>query len=250
MVVLLPERRRVFLQQLRRQHVDAERRLRGQRILRRRQLQAAGLQRAILDGAVLRRAELEGADLRGARLYGADFSEARIGGADLSTARLWRTVPPAADTAAMADVAGIVVKAPSDDEVGLLKAAVASLAGAPAKDRVDVRVRSLTDAATGDAWLAEPDALAWQRLARDEASVGDTYKARVSEFLARLLCRAQFADGAVAAGIARRAAAPGFRGDAAVLHARLKGGECPAAGMATESALRELAVAAEADAQR
>lgn len=208
-------------------------------------LQAANFVGAILDGAMLRQTDLEGADLRTARLYGADFSEARLGGADLSGARVWLTTPPARDGAELAQAAGIVVKAPNDDEVGLLKAAVASLDAAPFKDRLNVRIKPLTDAAAGSTWLAEAEAAAWQRLINDEASASDTYKTRLSEHLAGLMCRSGFADGAVAAGLARRAASPGFKGDASLLHARLKGGDCAAAGAGTAAALRELAIAAQ-----
>jgi uncharacterized protein YjbI with pentapeptide repeats len=208
-------------------------------------LQAANLTGATLDGAMFKQADLDGADLRTARLYGADFSEAKLGGADLSGALVWLTTPPARDGAELAQAAGMVVKAPNDDEAGLLKAAVATLDAASFKNRLDVRIKPLTDAAAGSTWLAEPDAAAWQRLINDEASASDTYKIRLSELLAGLMCRAQFADGAVAAGLARRAASPGFRGDAAMLHARLKGGDCPAAGAGTAGALRELAIAAQ-----
>jgi hypothetical protein len=50
----------------------------------------------------------------------------------------------------------------------------------------------------------------------------------------------------VAAGIARRAGAPGFKGDAAALYDRIKGAECPASASIPPSIMRDLAAAADA----
>jgi hypothetical protein len=115
-------------------------------------LQGADLARATLDGAMLRSAALDGADLRASRLYGADLSGASIAGADLSSAHLWRAVPPPESGAVLADLSGIVIKAPSDVEVGFLKAALASPDTGRIKDGMRNRIGPLTDAGGDRAW--------------------------------------------------------------------------------------------------
>ena len=76
--------------------------------------------------------------------------------------------------------------------------------------------------------------------------MADGYRARITEQLVRLACRARFAGGAVATGIARRAAGGGFKGDAAGVYDRLKAADCPASTTIPPGALRELAAAADA----
>jgi hypothetical protein len=73
--------------------------------------------------------------------------------------------------------------------------------------------RRLSDAAQNSAWGASPDQQAWQGLAKaSDAANGDGYKGRLTEYLARMMCRSRFASGAVAAGVARRAMATSFQG--------------------------------------
>ena len=76
--------------------------------------------------------------------------------------------------------------------------------------------------------------------------MAEGFRMRLSEHLARMACRARFADGAVAAGVARRAASPGFKGDPGVVAERLKAADCPASATLRPAALLELAAAAEA----
>ena len=99
-------------------------------------LQGASLASAQLAGAVLREADLEGAELQRAKLYGADMRGARLPAADLAGAAVWRTVPPAGDAVALADIANIALKAPDKDDIEALKALVASVEAAlPAGER-------------------------------------------------------------------------------------------------------------------
>ena len=180
---------------------------------------------------MLRSAALDGADLRGSRLYGADLAGASIAGADLSSAHLWRAVPPPESGAVLADLSGIVIKAPSDVEVGFLKAALASPDSGRIKDGMRNRIGPLTDAGGDRAWPTEPDGLSWAKLAQDGGETGaEAYKSRLTGHLADLACRASLGDGAVANGIARRGVRQGFKGDSATLYARLTARECPAAG--------------------
>ena len=214
-------------------------------------LQGADLARATLDGAMLRSAVLDGADLRASRLYGADLSGASVAAADLSSAHLWHAVPPLESGARLADLTRIVIKAPSDVEVGFLKAALASLDSGRIKDGVRTRIGPLTDAAGDGTWPTEPDGLTWAKLVRDGEEAGtEAYRNTLTSHLADLACRAAFADGAVASGIAKRGVRQGFKGDSKALYARLTARECPAAGAVGQQALRSLAASAEEAARR
>ena len=191
-------------------------------------LQGATLALANLEGAVLRDAALEGAGLQGAKLFGADMRGARLHFADMSKALVWRTLPPASDSALSADMASMAVSPPSEEDMARMKSAVEGLEAGPAKVRLAGLMAPLNDAGPNGTWSGSPEALAWNSLARvSEAGMADGYRARLTEQLARLICRARFGDGAVAAGIARRAGAPGFKGDAAALYDRVKGAGLP-----------------------
>jgi hypothetical protein len=59
------------------------------------------------------------------------------------------------------------------------------------------------------------------------------------------MCLSRSADGAVAGGIARRAMAPGFKGDLAAIYEHLKASDCPASQNVGARLLLELAAAVE-----
>ena len=68
-----------------------------------------------------------------AKLFGADMQGARLGLADMSRAMIWRTIPPAADSTALADLTSLRIKAPSEEEMGHTESAVAALDIEPAQ---------------------------------------------------------------------------------------------------------------------
>jgi hypothetical protein len=210
-------------------------------------MQGASLSLANLEGASLRDAELDGASLQMARLTGADLSGTKMQGSDLRGAVVWRTLPPGGDSWAFADMAQIVMQAPSEDELSALGASLAQLENGPLKARLADSLARLSDAAQNGAWATSSDQQLWQGLAKSgEAATGDDYKGRLTEYLARLMCRSRFANGAVAAGVARRAMAPGFKGDMPALYVRLKGTDCAAAPAMSPRLMRDLATAADA----
>jgi len=210
-------------------------------------LQGADLSLAGLEGATLREAELDGASLRMARLAGVDLKGARLQGADLTGALVWRTAPPTGEAAAFADFARIVMRPPGEEETKALSDALAPLGNGPLRARLADGLASLVDPAQNAAWATAPELQLWQSLARPgEETPADDYKARLTGFLMRLVCRPRFADGAVAAGVARRAMAQGFRGDLMAIYERLRAPDCPAAAAVPQRLLRELAGAADA----
>jgi uncharacterized protein YjbI with pentapeptide repeats len=209
-------------------------------------LVGANLSLASLAAAALREADLEGADLQSAKLYGADLRGARLQGADLAGALVWRAQPPAGDAVALADLANIVMRPPGKDEADALTA-VASAQKQPAGEQ-PTGVADLLKQPPGGDWGASADGQAWSALLRaSEAAMAEGYRTRLTVLLARLACSARFADGAVATGLARRAAAQGFKGEPAPLYERLKAADCPASrSIAASRLLRDLAAAIEA----
>ena len=168
-------------------------------------------------------------------------------GSDLRGTVVWRTLPPGGETPAFADMAQIVLQPPTEDELIALGASLAQLENGPLKARLADGLARLSDAAQNSAWAASPEQQLWQGLAKaSEAANADGYKGRLTEYLARLMCRPRFADGAVAAGVARRAMAPGFQGDMPALYVRLRGTDCAATAAVSPRLLRDLATAADA----
>ena len=207
-------------------------------------LQGASLAFAGLEGASLRNAELDGANLQVARLADADLSGARLQASDLQGAAVWRTKPPGADGLALADIGQIALQPPTEDEIVTLGASLAQLDNGPLKARLAEGLARLSDSGQRAAWATSPEQQTWQSLTKGVESTDD-YKGRLTEALARLMCRARFAEGAVAGGIARRAMAGSFKGDLPALLARLKGAECTATVSANPRLLRDLTIAIE-----
>lgn len=211
-------------------------------------MQGANLSRANLEGSTLRNAELEGASLAGAVLHGASMAGARIQGSDMTGARVWRTLPPEGEGSAFADMAEIVLRPPGEEELAALAASLAHIGpGAPGASLGEA-LAGLTDRARNAAWATSPQLRLWQGYAKSaETAVADaSYKARLTDYLGRMMCRPRFAGGAVAAGIARRSMAPGFKGDMAALYAKLRGADCAATAALSPRVLRDLAVAVDA----
>jgi uncharacterized protein YjbI with pentapeptide repeats len=210
-------------------------------------LQGANLSRAGLEAASLRGADLEGTSLQLARLQGADLSGARMQASDLKGTQVWRTKPPGSDGPALADLSQIALQPPTEDALTAFGASLAKLENAALKTRLTDAIAALSNATQSAAWATSPEQQLWVSFAKSgEATVADTYKSRLTDHLARLMCRPRFADGAVATGLARRAITQGFRGDVPALYDRLKSADCPAAAAVSPDTLRELATAAEA----
>jgi uncharacterized protein YjbI with pentapeptide repeats len=213
-------------------------------------LQGASLSLAGLEGAVLRNADLDGANLQMARLYGADLTGARLVGADLTEARVWQTQPPSSEAMTLADASQIVLAPPGEEDNATLEAAVAALEQRPLRARVAEGMAPFADPASIRAWATSPQQQVWalQTKPNDAPAAGETYKSSLTDYLAKLACRARFADGSVAAGIAKRAMGQGFKGDVPALYQRLRASDCMASASLPVPLMRDLATAA--DAQR
>ena len=208
-------------------------------------MQGANLSLASLEGALLRDAELEGANLQMARLTGADMSGAKVQGGDLTGAVVWRTLPPSGESSAFSDMGQVIIRAPAAEELAELKMSLGRINGALGT-RLAEGLTPLLDAAQNAGWASSPDQQMWQGFATaSETAAAEGYKGRLSEYLAKLMCRSRYANASVATGIARRAVGQGFKGDAALIYERLRGADCPASAAMTPRAMRELAGAAD-----
>jgi uncharacterized protein YjbI with pentapeptide repeats len=208
--------------------------------------QGVDLSTANLEGAVLHNAELEGANLSRSRLHAADLAGAKLGGADLVAAMIWQTVPPSQDGLTLADTAEIILRPPHDQDSPQLGANARS-------DTATLAVRLGEDPARSGsaselrAWGTSAEQQVWQSLAKPrEASDADEYKSRLTGYLIRLMCQSRWANGAVAAGVAKRAMARGFKGDLEAIHARLKSAtDCSASHKISPRLMQALDAAAE-----
>lgn len=209
----------------------------------------ANLSLAGLEGAVLQNAELDGANLQMARLYGADLTGARLPGADLTEARVWQTQPPSSEAMTLSDASQIVLAPPDEEGIVTLQTAVGSLEQGPLKARVAEALATFADPAAVRAWATSPQQQVWvlQTRAGETPGAGDTYKSSLTDYLAKLACRARFADGSVAAGIAKRAMGQGFKGDVPTIYQRLRASDCGASASLPARLMRDLASAADAE---
>ena len=70
-----------------------------------------------------------------------------------------------------------------------------------------------------------------------------TFDTRLTEYLSKLMCRAQWADGSVARGIVRRALKTRFKGDLMEIERRLRSSSCAASEAMPEDVLRDMSAA-------
>jgi hypothetical protein len=210
-------------------------------------LQGANLSLARLEGTVLRDAEMEGASLAMARLIGADLTGAKMQGTDLTRTNVWRTTPPGGENAAFADMAQISVQPPAPADLAAMKSSIDRIEDGPLRARLAEGLGPLMDPARNAAWATSPDQQLWQGFGAPSDPAGaDGYRSRLTDYLMRLMCRSRFANGAVATGVARRAMAPGFKGDMPAIHDKLKAADCAASAAISPRVMRDLAVAADA----
>ena len=198
-----------------------------------------------LKGRGFIRQSLEGADLQNARLYGADFSDARIALADFRGAALWRTKPPEADPSSGADLAPITARPPDQLDLASLKDIVARTTHPALKARLEEGLAPLIQARDGQAWASSGEAQVWATLQSSNRAGADGYKQALSEGLSRLACRATFANGAVATGVAKRAMRPTFKGDLSTIYNRVRSTDCPASRTLSPKFLAEFGLASD-----
>lgn len=221
-------------------------------------LKAARLSGARLHGASLADADLEGADLRDALLHGAELTGALLRAADLRGTSIWLTSVPPTERLRLADLEKVELSLPNGELADVVKRAIARVDTALAPTTVDPRTRDiakrqirdrlerLVEPGQGGRWQQGPDLAGW-RLAV-ATPLGETYKAQITAFLLNdMACRKRFGSGAVASGVARRAADDGFRGDRLQVLAGLQQASCTPATRVSRDIMKALEENADED---
>jgi hypothetical protein len=204
-------------------------------------LQGATLLRASLVGASLRDADLEAADLSQTRLHGVNLRGAKIRAAALHGAVIWKTTAPDREAALLSDLSQLTLAPLAEGEVAKLSQVLSGI-GSRARE-------ALAPLLTGDTkpWTDTADQLNWQVLGTASAAgTADNYKVRLTDHLARLMCRPRWGNGAVATGVAKRALAADFKGDMPAVYDRLKAEDCPPGKVVSRPLMRSLSMAADA----
>ncbi len=208
-------------------------------------LHGAILSFARLEGARFLDADLDGADMQNARLYGADMTNAKIGHADLRGATLWKTKPPEVDPTGSADLSPITSRPPDQLDLASLKDIIAQATVPGLKGRLEDGLNGLINARDGQAWASSSEAQRWGQMQTASKTAAEGFKQTLSDALAKLACRATFANGAVATGVARRAMRPTFKGDMSSIYQRLRATDCPASRTIPVKFLTEFGLAAD-----
>ncbi len=206
------------------------------------QMQGVVFSHSEMQGALLRDADLEGADLGRTKLQGADFTRAKLRAADMRGATIWKTLLPADDILQLADFSELLIQPLDATEVARLGTMIDKIDQGALKAQMRDGLKAIMTLAEAQKWAATADAQKWQALSAASGSVAtDAYKGQITEFLARLMCKARWSNGAVATGIAKRALGQAFRGDVAIIYDRLKTKECAASETVARKSFRDLA---------
>lgn len=210
-------------------------------------LQGAVLTHAQLTGAILRDADMEGADLQFAQLQRADMSGAKIRAADLRGALVWQTSPPLGESLQLADLSALVVREIDPENTKSIRSAIERIDDDRTKRQVAEAVDPLFNAAETARWGAGPGRRTWAAyVIATQAVSQDTYAKDLTDHLVAMMCRARYANGSVATGIAQRAQGAMFRGSLPAIYERLRGRDCPAAAALSPRLIQRLAAANEA----
>lgn len=207
------------------------------------QLQSASLAHAHLQGAILRGAMLNAADLYKARLQGADMAGADLTAADLREAFIWMTAPPGNDKAKHANFRDVTLQPLTAIDTEMLGSTLEAMRSSELQTlaRESVAPIMKPDAA---AWADTQAHSSWQTLIQEAPLNGDAdYRHALTLTLESLICKARWAGGSVAQGIARRARSQRFAGDLAAIVMRLKNGneQCLGAQKVDTALMRDLA---------
>lgn len=210
-------------------------------------MQGVLLAHAHMQSAILRDADLEAASASQVKLQGADMTGVRIAGADLRGAGIWLTAPPQGDTSGLLELADVVIRPLDDGEVGGLTRAIERIDNRRVRRRVKEALTPLMNAAESRKWEISPDYQRWQSLiaAAQPSQQPEIFKARLTDYLTQLVCKARWSSGGLATGIARRAQTPQFRGDIVAVYDRLKAADCPSSKTVPARVLRDFGAAAD-----
>jgi hypothetical protein len=160
---------------------------------------------------------------------------------------VWHTVP-AGESAPMVDLMRMDMRPPDAEIMHAMRSDIAAVADDVLRNRLLEGAERLSASGATAGWEQSAEGKTWADMAQTAATdaVSDTYKARLTAYLAQMMCRPKWSNGAVAGGIAERVMAPNFKGDMPAVYEKLAAGDCPAAAAVGPRTMRELAAAAAA----
>ena len=171
--------------------------------------------------------DIEGADFQSARLIGANLQGAKTLATDFRSAIIWKTRAPDGET--LIDVAPLSVRAPDQVDLASLRDKIAMTTSPTLKRRLAEGLEPLLSDRDGSNWPSSAEGQQWATLQSQSTAAADGYRQRMTDALIRLSCRAAYAHGAVAVGLAKRSLRPAFKGDPAAINLRIRSADCPAA---------------------
>lgn len=235
------------------------------------EMQGAIFNYASLQGAAMEGAKLQAASLQRAVLWGADMSRTDVTAADLRGVKVWMAVPPDLGNAQLTDFSGMDINAPAVEDIAVLKTAVEEAASGSVRRQVMTSMTPLFDEGA-QGWNGSGNLKRWLAMAArrpgqtaslvgaSDAGASDesapdsesafapralSYKDQLTRYLNQMMCRARWADGSVAAGVALRARGPQFRGNLKSIYERLTSTDCPGGKALSEQDLRDMSAAAD-----
>lgn len=204
-------------------------------------MQGAVLSHADLQGALMRDTDLEAADLGRAKLQGADLTRAKLKAADLKGAGIWKTLPPSEDSFQLADTSELIMKPLEATDTAGIQAVLDKIDNPRLKTQIKEGLAPVMNLMESRKWAGSAEQLKWQAAVAAAGPVlADTYKAQLTDYLARLMCKSRFSNGAVATGIAKRSLGQGFRGDMGAVYDKLRSKDCPASETVAKKTMRDL----------
>ena len=234
-------------------------------------LEGASLEKTILRGANLSRAKIRGADLRGAAVWMtepplpdtqalADFSKLTISPPSKSELKELERLSKldGKETGIAEQISDALTPllkggfkkdwAESDDGrvwefmVAQNHDASGQAASAPAPSPVTDSNSSSPSGTGGPTMISDDDSNHGDTIAAAPV-LSSNFGTRLTGYLSKLMCRAQWSDGSVARGVVRRALQPKFEGDMIEIDRRLQDSSCLSSEAMPKEVLRELAVA-------
>jgi uncharacterized protein YjbI with pentapeptide repeats len=213
-------------------------------------LQGTVLNHAHLEGAVFRDTDLDSADLQLTWLQGADFSGARIAAADFRGSAAWRTLPPLPDTSGLVDFSQLSLRPLDLSDIESLKRSIQSIDSPDLKARLLDATKSALGPEENGPWTSSVDFQKWRNsIAASESQTRpdtrpetrpDVYRARLTDWVAKLMCRPRSTSGAIATGIIKRSRATNARIEISTVMEKLRGSDCAASSTVSPRTLREL----------
>lgn len=153
---------------------------------------------------------------------------AKVPAVDFRGAQVWLTQPPEPDPTGLTDFTDLQMRPLDESEVSRLNAMLERIDQRRVRGQVRDAIAAILDTAESQKWSGSEEYQRWQALlGAATAPQSDTFRQRLTDYLAQFMCKARYSNGSVATGVARRAQSPNFGGDLVAIYDRLREDDCP-----------------------